>query len=149
MKYFLSTFLILMTIVVMYSCASKTEYSATKDMAIIDSLMIAQQAAWNRSDIPAFMQYYWNSDSLKFTGRRGITYGWNQTLSNYQKSYSSPEEMGTLEFSNKVHESIDSQHALIIGQWTLYRVADTLGGYYTLPWKKIGAQWFIVSDHTS
>jgi hypothetical protein len=48
-----------------------------------------------------------------------------------------------------VHESIDSQHALIIGQWTLYRVADTLGGYYTLHWKKIGAQWFIVSDHTS
>jgi ketosteroid isomerase-like protein len=149
MKYFLSSFLISMTIAVMQSCASKTEYSATRDMATIDSLMLAQQAAWNKADIPAFMEYYWKSDSLKFTGRRGITYGWNATLSNYQKSYSTPEDMGKLEFSNKVHESIDDKNALVIGQWTLFRVADTLGGYYTLHWKKIGEQWLIVSDHTS
>ena len=54
-----------------------------------------------------------------------------------------------LEFSNKVHELIDDKNALVIGQWTLYRIADTLGGYYTLHWKKIGEKWFIVSDHTS
>jgi ketosteroid isomerase-like protein len=118
-------------------------------MATIDSLMLAQQAAWNKADIPAFMEYYWKSDSLKFTGKRGITYGWNATLSNYQKSYSSPEEMGKLEFSNLEHESINKKNAIVIGKWTLYRVADTLGGYYTLHWKKIGEQWVIVSDHTS
>jgi ketosteroid isomerase-like protein len=131
MKYFLPSFIFSMAIIALSSCASKSEYNPAKDMATIDSLMSAQQAAWNKSDIPAFMEYYWKSDSLKFTGKRGITYGWNATLSNYQKSYSSPEEMGKLEFSN------------------LYRVADTLGGYYTLHWKKIGEQWLIVSDHTS
>jgi hypothetical protein len=149
MKYFLPSLIFSMAIIALSSCDSKPEYNPAKDMATIDSLMSAQQAAWNKSDIPAFMEFYWKSDSLKFTGRRGITYGWNATLSNYQKSYSTPEEMGKLEFSNLEHESINRKNAIVIGKWTLYRVADTLGGYYTLHWKKIGAQWFIVSDHTS
>lgn len=149
MKHFQHAIFSILATIAFMSCAPKMEYNASNDLATIDSLMTAQQAAWNRADIPAFMEYYWKSDSLKFTGKRGITYGWNATLSNYQKSYSSPEEMGKLEFVNQVHESIDNKNALIIGKWTLFRVNDTLGGYYTLHWKKLGEQWLIVSDHTS
>ena len=44
--------------------------------------MKEQELAWNNGDINGFMNYYWNNDSLKFIGSRGITCGWQKTLNN-------------------------------------------------------------------
>src|SRR5690242_6205905 len=33
----------------------------------IEKVFRAQQDAWNRGDIPAFMEYYWKSDDLTFS----------------------------------------------------------------------------------
>ena len=43
--------------------------------------IIEQQLAWNRGDIPAFMEGYWKSDQLTFVSTR-VTKGWQQTLDN-------------------------------------------------------------------
>jgi len=43
--------------------------------AIVE-VLTTQTAAWNRGDIPGFMQGYWQSDSLVFIGRKGPTYGY-------------------------------------------------------------------------
>ena len=53
----------------------------------IPDLMKKQELAWNTGDIDSFMKYYWKSDSLKFIGSSGITYGWQKTLDNYKKKY--------------------------------------------------------------
>ncbi|MDZ4751106.1 MAG: nuclear transport factor 2 family protein [Flavobacteriales bacterium] len=115
----------------------------------INSIMSLQQDAWNKGDIETFMQPYWKSDSLIFVGKSGINRGWQNTLDNYKKSYPSPEQMGRLEFENSSIEIFDQRRAWVVGKWTLYRTADTLGGHYTLNWNKKAGAWVITSDHSS
>ena len=53
----------------------------------IKTMMLQQSSDWNEGNIDAFMQGYWQSDSLMFIGSRGITYGWKATLDSYKKGY--------------------------------------------------------------
>jgi hypothetical protein len=110
--------------------------------------MRAQELAWNNADIRGFMKYYWNSDSLKFIGSKGITYGWQKTYDNYIKGYPNKEAMGVLIFTIKEITQLSKTSIYVIGQWELKKEKPT-GGYFTLLWKKIKGQWVIVSDHTS
>src|SRR6478672_8201981 len=66
---------------------------------MVKALMTAQESSWNNGDLDAFMNSYWKSDSLKFIGSKGITYGWQHTLDNYKRSYPSKKEMGVLKFT--------------------------------------------------
>jgi ketosteroid isomerase-like protein len=114
---------------------------------IID-LMKKQEIAWNNGDIDGFMKYYWKSDSLKFIGSSGITYGWQKTLDNYKKKYPDTKTMGKLTFEIKTQEKLSDNSVFIIGSWKLQR-ENPVGGYFTLLWKKIKGEWVIVVDHTS
>jgi ketosteroid isomerase-like protein len=114
---------------------------------VID-LMKVQEKFWNAGDLEGFMKYYWKSDSLKFVGKSGITYGWQKTLDNYRKSYPNKEAMGTLTFEINSAEMLSNNSVFIIGKWSLER-EKSIGGYFTLLWKKIKGEWLIVADHTS
>ncbi len=129
--------------------SSMPESNHSNDIASIQSVMDNQQEAWNRGDIDAFMQGYWKSDSLRFIGKRGITFGWQPTLDNYKKSYPGAQAMGRLQFTNLTTEIVGDSSAYVIGKWELFRSTDTLGGHYSLLWKKMQGQWVIVADHTS
>lgn len=121
---------------------------AQNDRALVMAQMEAQQSSWNNGDIPAFMDYYWKNDSLKFIGSRGITYGWQKTLDNYIRSYPDKTAMGVLKFTIKECSQLSPVSIYVIGQWELQKEKPT-GGYFTLLWKKIAGKWVIVSDHTS
>ena len=120
-----------------------------KELSAIRKVMQLQQEAWNRADLNAFMEGYWNSDSLKFIGRNGITYGWQTTLDNYKKGYPTPEAMGRLTFTILALEMTSKTSAFMIGRWQLKRAHDEPGGHFTLLWRKINKKWVIVADHTS
>lgn len=115
----------------------------------IVKLMTDQQTAWNNGDIEGFMQGYWKSDSLMFIGKRGPTYGWQQTLDNYKKGYPDKAAMGKLTFRIDKVELLGKQDAFVMGAWGLEREKDKPGGYFTLWFKKIRGMWKIVCDHTS
>lgn len=119
------------------------------DISEVTELMKKQEIAWNKADIEGFMQYYWKSDSLKFIGSKGITYGWQKTLDNYKKNYPTPEAMGVLTFENNTVEQLSPDKIFIIGKWGLKRKEGDVGGHYTLLWKKLNGHWVIVVDHTS
>jgi hypothetical protein len=110
--------------------------------------MRAQELAWNNADIRGFMKYYWNSDSLKFIGSKGITYGWQKTLDNYIKGYPNKEAMGILTFTILEATQLSKSSIYVIGKWDLKKEKPS-GGHFTLLWKKINNQWVIVADHTS
>lgn len=120
--------------------------NATKQVA---ENMKKQELAWNASDIEGFMKYYWNNDSLKFIGSKGITYGWKNTLENYKKGYPNQDAMGLLTFTNYTIEPLGKDAVYVIGKWHLKKKDKDVGGYYTLLWKKINGAWVIVCDHTS
>ena len=115
----------------------------------IQRVMDQQQEAWNRGDIEDYMNGYWKSDSLRFIGKRGITYGWQPTLENYKKGYPNADAMGRLQFTNLSIELTGDSSAYVIGKWMLYRTTDTLSGHYSLLWKRMDNQWLIVADHSS
>ena len=115
----------------------------------IRAIMARQEAAWNRGDLEAFMEGYWRSDSLRFIGSRGLTYGWQQTLDNYRKGYPDRAAMGTLTFTLLSVEPLSRKSAFVVGKWHLKRSAGDLSGHFTLFWKKIKGEWVIVADHSS
>ena len=118
--------------------------------AIVQVLTI-QAAAWNRGDIPGFMQGYWQSDSLVFIGRKGPTYGWLPTLANYQKNYPDATAMGQLDFSGLRVSLLAPGAAQVVGHWHLARPAalGDLQGYFLLVLRQIGGKWRVVADHTN
>ncbi len=141
---------LLLTAMFCLSClfvsAQLTETLAKEQIKMV---MKFQESNWNRGNIPAYMDGYWKSDSLLFIGSRGPTYGWNQTLANYQKAYANPKEMGKLKFNLIKIDVFSPEDAFVVGEWNLFREADTLGGYFSLLWKKIDEEWKIVTDHCS
>jgi hypothetical protein len=115
----------------------------------ITNTMHAQQKAWNMGDLVGFMNGYWESDSLRFLGKDGVTLGWKSSLERYQRVYPSNEKMGTLRFDNLRIEVLNGKSAYVDGRWNLFRSSDTLSGHFTLLWKRINGRWVIVSDHSS
>ena len=115
----------------------------------ITNTMYSQQKAWNMGDLVGFMNGYWESDSLRFLGKDGVTLGWKSSLERYQRAYPSREKMGTLKFDELRIEVLNGKNAYVDGRWNLFRSADTLSGHFTLLWKRINGRWVIVSDHSS
>lgn len=120
-----------------------------KSFEIIHKNLKAQEACWNNADLEGYMAYYWNSDSLKFIGKSGITYGWKTTLEHYKTSYPDKASMGILNFSDIKFFRIKRKLIMVTGGWKLAREKDVLEGYYSLLWKKIKGDWKIIIDHTS
>lgn len=119
-----------------------------QDIDAVKTRMEAQEISWNKGDIPGFMMYYWKSDSLKFIGKEGVTYGWQTTLDNYTRSYPDKTAMGTLKFGITECSQLSPTSIYVIGSWHLEKKRPS-GGYFTLLWKKINGSWVIVADHTS
>ena len=117
----------------------------------IVQVLTTQTAAWNRGDIPGFMQGYWQSDSLVFISKKGLTYGWRSTLANYQKSYPAAAAMGRLYFSGLRITPLGPDVAEVVGGWHLARpvALGNLGGHFLLVFRRIQGRWVIVADHTS
>ena len=116
----------------------------------IVQLLTTQTAAWNRGDIPGFMQGYWQSDSLVFIGRKGPTYGWQPTLANYQKNYPDRAAMGQLDFSGLRVSLLGPGAAQVVGHWHLARpTAGDVQGHFLLVLRQVQGQWLVVADHTN
>ena len=119
------------------------------DSTLIIGLMSQQEKCWNDGDIDCFMVTYWNSDSLKFIGKSGVTYGWDNTRNNYKKKYPDKSHMGVLSFEIISVQLLSETAAFVVGKWGLKREMGDVGGFFSLIWRKIDGQWVIVSDHTS
>jgi ketosteroid isomerase-like protein len=119
------------------------------DRASILEVMRLQEQAWNDGDLEGFMNGYWHSDSLRFIGSKGITYGWQSTLDNYKRGYPDRAAMGKLTFTILRVEGMGKRCAHVTGQWHLQRAQDAPQGYFTLVWRKLAGQWVIVADHSS
>ena len=116
---------------------------------LIRAELARQQQCWNDGNIKCFMDGYWKSDSLKFIGKSGIKYGWQETLDNYHKSYPDKAAMGILTFTLLNMEAIGTDHYLVTGKWHLKREKDEPNGLFTLIWQKIDGAWKIIYDHSS
>ena len=96
------------------------------------------------------MNGYWESDSLMYIGKSGVTYGYIATLQRYKKNYPDKSTMGTLKFDIIKVNFISKDACFVVGKWYLTRPEKgDVGGHYTLLWRKMNGNWVIVSDHSS
>lgn len=117
--------------------------------AAIRAVLDSQVVAWNRGDLPGFMQGYWRSDSLLFIGRR-ITYGYEATLANYQRGYPDKAAMGTLRFELQDIRVLDADDAFVAGRFILsYPHKPDASGWFTLTLRRFPQGWRVTTDHSS
>lgn len=124
-------------------------FSQSKPETAIRRMLDEQTQAWNRGDLEAFMQGYWENDSLMFIGKGGVTYGWANTLNDYKKGYPDTAAMGRLSFHIISVKKLSKKYYHVTGKWHLTRSIGDLSGHYTLLFKKIGGRWVIIADHSS
>jgi uncharacterized protein (TIGR02246 family) len=117
----------------------------------IRQVLRVQTEAWNRGDIPAFVQYY-AADAV-FVGRSvSVTHGSADVKARYLREYPTRERMGVLTFSDLEIRLLSPSSAYVIGRYHLDRSAASGGpasGLFSLVFAKRNAQWLIVLDHTS
>jgi ketosteroid isomerase-like protein len=115
----------------------------------IQSILGAQQDAWNRGDIDAFMKGYAQSASTVFVSEDEVRRGWETVRDRYRIRYSDRAKMGTLSFSDIEVTMLSPDAAAVLGRWRLKRANDEPHGRFTLIFKRLPEGWRIVHDHTS
>jgi ketosteroid isomerase-like protein len=146
-----------LALVLMCMGAAALAQPESGDAEVIKSAMTAQAEAWNRGDIPAFMQEYDNSAETTFIGTE-VRKGYAPILERYRTHYATREQMGKLTYSNLEVRLLPSacgsaEYAVVTGNFHLERtamgVAKKNDGIFSLVWHKGAAGWKIVLDHTS
>jgi uncharacterized protein (TIGR02246 family) len=117
----------------------------------VRQVLEAQQSAWNRGDIDAFMQGYNNSPDTVFIGTT-IQRGYSAVLARYKKTYATRAAMGTLAFSDLYIQILSPNYAVATGKFHLTRAAKAGGdasGFFTLILQHQPQGWKIILDHTT
>ncbi|PYL06250.1 MAG: DUF4440 domain-containing protein [Verrucomicrobia bacterium] len=115
----------------------------------IRAVIQAQQDAWNRGDIDAFMNGYARAESTSFVSEDTVRRGWETVRARYQEKYSDRAKMGTLAFSELEINTLSNDSAVVLGRWQLRRANDQPHGRFTLIFRRTKDGWKIVHDHTS
>ena len=131
------------------SILGSTPLCAQSLQSEITAVLSAQQEAWNRGDIDAFMNGYWRSEETVFVSGDEVTRSWQKVLDRYKTKYSDRAKMGTLTFSNLEITSLSNDSAVALGVWKLKRANDEPHGRFTLIFRRFPEGWKIVHDHTS
>lgn len=137
-------FLLILTIA--FTIISCSKSNPEQDKQAIIGIMKTQEKAWSNHDLEGFMQGYWKSDSLKFYGSNGLTYGWEQTLANYKKGYPTKDHSGALNFKINDITQISEDAYYVMGEYHLTRPVGDANGVFMIIFKKINGEWKIVAD---
>jgi ketosteroid isomerase-like protein len=122
----------------------------TSDDRAIRGLLGAQQQAWNRGDLEAYMAGYLRSQELVFTSGGLVRQGWDETLAKYRARYGeSQATMGTLVFDILSIQALGSDGAVVLGKWTLTDTPESGSGIFSVVLRRTGDGWRVVHDHTS
>lgn len=135
---------ILLSVVLL--CSFQIKPKPSDDEVAIRKVLEDQNIAWNNYDLEAFMQGYWKSESLKFYGSNGVTYGWENTLARYHKAYPSKDHTGTLKFVINDISPIEKGSYYVMGEYHLERKVGNADGIFMIIFKKIKGEWKIIAD---
>ena len=139
-----------MTRLTLFALLTLVPAARADDPADIKKVLDDQVTAWNKGDLSGFMKGYWESKDLTFVSGKDVTRGWQETLDRYKKRYQADgKEMGKLTFSDLEVRGLAPGVALVTGKWELTLTKETVGGRYTLVFKKTADGWRIIHDHTS
>lgn len=115
----------------------------------VQGMLDVQAEAWNRGDLVAFMEPYWDSVDLTFVGSSGVTRGHDETLARYQASYPNAATRGRLRFELlDVRPIGQGGAALVLGRFYLDR-DEPASGTFSLVVERLPEGLRITHDHSS
>ncbi len=115
----------------------------------IKAALNTQVEAWNRGDIPTFVDTY--AEDCTFVSKH-VLEGRAQLLARYKTQYPTPDAMGKLTFGNLHVKLLDKRIAIATGEWHLDRPKEgggPVGGIFSLVFRFEHGAWRIVLDHTT
>ena len=120
----------------------------------IIEMLHASTASWNAGDLDGYLDDYWASEQLTFSGSDGVTRGWEDLRARYLNSYWAPDSRrDSLRFEELELVRLGEDHALALGRYVLYQPEDrgvvTGTGFFSLVLGNIDGEWRILHDHTS
>ncbi|GGZ85977.1 YybH family protein [Algibacter mikhailovii] len=131
------------------TCATYAQNNAEADIKAINKVLKKQRIAWSNNDLEGFMKGYWKSDSLKFYGSNGVTYGWKATLKRYKKAYPTQDHTGKLSFKINDISPISEDAYYVLGEYHIKREVGNADGIFMIIFKKINGEWKIIADTSS
>ena len=136
-------------LIVLALCACSHSFSANDDRAI-RAVLTAQQQAWNRGDLEAYMAGYEQTNELIFTSGSKVRRGWQETYAKYRAKYGSDKStMGKLAFEILGVQELGADGAIVLGRWKLTETSNAGSGVFSVALRRTSAGWRIVHDHTS
>ena len=120
----------------------------------ITQMLQGSAASWNAGDLDGFLDDYWKSEELTFSGASGVTRGWEGVRERYVQGYWAPGvERDSLRFEDLEVTVLGDDHALALGRYVLFRPDDDGSvrntGYFSLVLRRMEDRWRIIHDHTS
>jgi ketosteroid isomerase-like protein len=118
----------------------------------IKKVLDRQEQDWNKGDLDAFLEGYWNSPKVVFQSGGDRNVGFEAMRERYRKRYKAEgRAMGRVSFSDVEIEPLGSESAFVRGRWGLTMPdGKKPGGLFTLIFRKFPTSgWKIVHDHTS
>ena len=112
----------------------------------------AQERAWNKADIEAYLGGYKNSPDLLFMADGRVTRGFDQLLSDYKHNYPTKDSMGVLTFSELEPHVLSDTYGVVLGRYRVERtkkMGGTAEGTFSLVFEKTDDGWKIVMAHTT
>ncbi|GAB1858436.1 nuclear transport factor 2 family protein [Flavobacteriaceae bacterium MHTCC 0001] len=116
------------------------------DIKAIQKVLKKQRIAWSENNIEKYMEGYWKSDSLVFYGKKGVTYGWENTLDHYLTYYPTAAYTGKLSFRINAVTNISPDAYYVLGEFHIKRDIGNADGLFMLVFKKINGEWKIIAD---
>lgn len=110
-----------------------------------------QRAAWNRGDLEAALDRYWNSADMTWADKDGVSKGFDAFAYGLRRDYGSrPSEMGVYTGTVLEARTLGPDTALLVVDWRIDRDGRRLmGGISSEIWKDIDGKWRIVFEHAS
>ncbi len=131
------------------ACAGRRSFT-TRDRSAIVTLLQEQEAAWNRGDLPGFMNGYARTAELVFTSGGNIRRGWEETFAKYRARYGGDKAtMGRLRFEILDVTALGADGAVVLGRWQLTETPQAGAGIFSLALARRPEGWRVVHDHTS
>ena len=132
------------------ACAAAPHAFSPADDTAVRAVLHAQQDAWNRGDLEAFMAGYAHAPDLVFTSGGKVRHGWQETYDKYRAKYGGDRTgMGHLDFEVLGVQPLGGDGAIVLGRWKLTDTPNAAGGVFSLAFARTPAGWRIVHDHTS
>jgi len=122
----------------------------TKDEELILANFKKQETCWNAQDIACYMQAYSTSDEIQTISSGGVTFGYENIISNYKK-YFPKGKMGNLHFDEFHFRKLSNKLYFVTGRFNLkFKGREKLlQGWFSVIMKKEKAKWSIITDHSS